>query len=292
MEAAFETFERLFNQHALAVITIVVAAYLGRKIVMKLVTRVVQQSVRAHHKYADSEEDEKREKTIIDIFSVTLRFAIWVVAGLMILEEVGVNTAPLLAGAGVLGVALGFGAQSVVKDALNGLLIIFENQYRVGDVVMVNNDLAGVVEKITLRETVMRDLDGMVHHIPNGFINTATNMTMEFANVNFDIGVSYDTDIAHAEKIVNQVGAELAADKEWRESIIEPPAFLRIEDFADSAIIIKILGKTTSDKRWAVAGELRKRIKIAFDENDIEIPFPQMVIHEQKKKQASSGSKK
>lgn len=284
MEAIYETIERLFNQHALAVIGIILFAYVGRKILLNLIVRVVRKSVRAHNKLADVEEDEKREKTIIDILRTALNIAIWILAGLMVLEEFGVNTAPLLAGAGIAGVALGFGAQSIVKDALNGLFIIFENQYRVGDVVMVNNETAGVVEKITLRETVLRDLDGMVHHVPNGFIETATNMTMEFANVNIDIGVSYSSDIKKVEDVINEVGIKMTQDKDWKDSIIEAPAFLRIDDFADSAITVKILGKTTADKRWAVAGEFRRRLKNAFDENNIEIPFPQMVIHGQDKK--------
>lgn len=274
-----EVIERLISEHALAVIAILVSAYLARKILLMFAKKIIKQTIRAHRKQTPAAE-LKREDTLIGIINTGLRVGIWAVAGLMVLQEVGVDITPLLAGAGVVGLALGFGAQSIVKDALSGLFIIFENQYRIGDVVMINNEFSGVVESITLRATSLRDLDGMVHHIPNGFINTATNMTMEYANVNIDIGVSYNSDLGEVEKVVNKTGATMASDDEWGDMIIEPPVFLRVDDFADSAITIKILGKTTADARWAVAGELRKRLKQAFDKHGIEIPFPQRVLHD------------
>ncbi len=286
METTVETIEQFFNQHAFAVALIVGAAYLSRKFAMVLVSRVVKRAVH-HDNIAFKIAEEKREKTLIDIISTALRIGIWIIAGMMLLEEFGVNIAPLLAGAGVIGVALGFGAQSIVKDGLTGLLIIFENQYRVGDVVQVNSEVVGMVEKITLRETVLRDLDGMVHHVPNGYIQVATNMTMEFSNVNIDIGVSYNADIDKVEKVINDVGETMAHDADWREAIIEAPAFLRVDSFADSSVVIKILGKTTADQRWAVAGEFRRRLKAAFDKNDVEIPFPQMVLHQPANKKKS-----
>jgi len=278
MEAAINTVEQLFNQHAFAVALIVIAAYIARKLALAVASRVIQRTV-GHDRTLTQAAEDKREKTLIDIIGTALRVGIWVIAGMMLLEEFGVNIAPLLAGAGVIGIALGFGAQSLVKDALTGLFIIFENQYRVGDVVQINSEVAGVVEKITLRETVLRDLDGMVHHIPNGYVQVATNMTMQFSNVNIDIGVSYSADIDHVEKVINDVGDAMAHDKKWRDAIIEAPAFLRVDSFADSAVVIKILGKTTADQRWAVAGEFRRRLKAAFDKNGVEIPFPQLVVH-------------
>lgn len=275
--------EQIISSHSAAVITILVVAYGVRKISMFFIGKIIRRSVRFHGN-ASPIAEERREKTLHDIIGTALRVFIWIFASLMILQELGVDITPLIAGAGIAGVALGFGAQSIVKDSLTGLFIIFENQYRVGDVVMVNSTTAGVVEKITLRATVLRDLDGMVHHVPNGTINLATNMTMEYANVNIDIGVSYSCDIEKVEKVINEVGEKMADDDEWRDSIITPPAFLRVDDFADSAIMVKILGKTTADMRWGVSGEFRKRLKIAFDKNEIEIPFPQVVVHEAQKK--------
>ena len=203
--------------------------------------------------------------------------------------ELGINIAPLLAGAGIAGVALGFGAQSMVRDFLSGIFVITENQYRVGDVIRINNEVSGKVEKVTLRQTVLRDLDGMLHHIPNGEVRIATNMTMEFANVNLDIPISYESDIELVEDIVNKIGIELAADPEWQDDIFEAPKFLRIHDFAASAMIIKITGKTAPMMHWAVTGELRKRLKIGFDKNNITIPYPQQVIHQAKKSQKTKN---
>ncbi|MCA1806856.1 MAG: mechanosensitive ion channel family protein, partial [Actinobacteria bacterium] len=278
MDVILKTIEQSFNQHAFAVLLIIGVAYIARKLALVVVTRLIRRTV-GHDKSLTQVAEDRREKTLIDSIGTALRIGIWIIAGMMLLEEFGVNIAPLLAGAGVIGVALGFGAQSIVKDALSGLLIIFENQYRIGDVVQINSEVAGVVEKITLRETVLRDLDGMVHHVPNGYVQVATNMTMEFSNVNIDIGVSYNADIDQIEKVINDVGDAMAHDKDWRDAIIEAPAFLRVDSFADSAIVVKILGKTTADQRWAVAGEFRRRLKAAFDKNDIEIPFPQLVVH-------------
>ena len=203
---------------------------------------------------------------------------------MLILSELGVDIGPLLAGAGIAGVALGFGAQSMVEDYLSGMFIILENQFRVGDVVRINNEdrISGVVEHITVRQTVLRDLDGMVHHIPNGEIKVATNMTMEYSSINLDVGVGYDTDIDKLEKLVNEVGIELLKDTDWKDKIIEAPKFERVDEFGDSAIIIKILGTTQPMEQWKVTGELRRRLKKAFDKNNIEIPFPQRTIHKAK----------
>jgi moderate conductance mechanosensitive channel len=284
-----EATETFIVNHTVAILLIVLAAYIAQKFIMTIVAKIIRRSIQFQHRGHHDVHEEKREKTLIDIIGTALKLGIWLMAGLMILQEVGVNIAPLLAGAGVAGIALGFGAQSLVQDAFRGLFIIFENQYRVGDVVQINGDLAGVVEKITLRATVLRDLDGYVHHVSNGNIQTATNMTMEFANVNIDIGVSYDSDLEEVEKVINQVGETMAEEEEWKHAIITPPAFLRLDEFDDSSLQIKILGKTTADMRWSVAGEYRRRLKEAFDKHDIEIPFPQMVIHD---KRAKKDSKK
>jgi moderate conductance mechanosensitive channel len=289
-----EPVQSFLESHTVAVLAILLMAYIAQILINRVTSRVISRTVR-NDPHLSSSDEQKREKTLKDIIHTTLNIVIWTGAFLLILSELGVNIAPLIAGAGVVGLAVGFGAQSLVKDAVNGLFIISENQYRVGDVVSINNDTAGVVEKITLRQTVLRDLDGMVHHIPNGYIEMATNMTMEYANVNIDIGVSYATDFELLEKVINDVGETMAQDDEWKDKIIEAPKFLRVDSFGDSAIMIKILGKTTSELRWGVAGELRKRLKIAFDKHGIEIPFNQVVVHqapEPKTKSSDSKPKK
>jgi len=169
----------------------------------------------------------------------------------------------------------------VVRDFLSGLFLILENQYRVGDVVCIN-DTCGSVENISLRMTVLRDLDGMVHNIPNGQINKASNLSKEFARVNLSLGIDYRSNLEKVIKVVNQVGRQLSEDSQWKDKIIKAPQFLRVDDFADSAIIIKILGETKPLQQWDVTGELRKRLKIAFDSEDIEIPFNQIVVHQAK----------
>jgi len=156
-----------------------------------------------------------------------------------------------------------------------------ENQYRIGDVVCFNKT-CGLVEDISLRMTTLRDLDGTVHHVPHGEIKTVSNLSKTFARVNLDIGVSYSSNLEHVISVVNKVGQELTEDATWKDQITKSPQFLRVDDFADSAIIIKILGETKPLKQWGVTGELRKRIKIAFDKEGIEIPFPQRVIRQAK----------
>lgn len=270
------------DEHLLPIIVILLAAFLVRKFAMLGISKIVRRTIHRHN-FKSVRAEKQREETVIGIIGAAVRVGVWLIAGLLLLGQIGLDIGPLLAGAGVIGVALGFGAQSLVKDFLAGIFIILENQYRVDDVVQINHSLAGVVEDISLRKTVLRDLDGRVHHIPNGNIETATNMTMEYANVNLDIGVSYSSDLEKVEKVINETGQALAADPEWADRIIEAPRFLRVDNFADSAIIIKILGKTQPIKQWEVTGELRKRLKIAFDNAGIEIPFPQRVIHRSQK---------
>jgi small-conductance mechanosensitive channel len=221
---------------------------------------------------------EKRTDTVIGVLNGAGRIMIFVVVILMILSEVGVPIGPMLAGLGVVGVAVGFGAQYLIRDLIAGIFIIWENQYRVGDVARVA-DVAGLVEEITLRKTVLRDLDGIVHHVPNGEIRVASNFTRHYSRVNLNISVAYGTDIDHAMGVINRVGQELASDANWRERIISPPQALRIDNFGDSGIEIKILGDVKPIEQWAVMGELRLRLKRAFDAEGIEIPWPHTKVY-------------
>jgi len=183
-----------------------------------------------------------------------------------------------VAGLGIAGFALGFGAQYLIRDLIAGIFIILENQYRVGDVVRVA-DIGGLVEEITLRKTVLRDLDGIVHHVPNGEIRAASNFTRRFARVNLNVSVAYDTDLDHAISVINRIGQELAEDEKWRKVIKSPPQVLRVDNLGDSGIDIKILGDVKPMEQWAVMGELRLRIKKAFDAEGIEIPWPHTKVY-------------
>ena len=271
-----------FFAHGIKIIGIVVASYLIVKFGKIFIEKAVRKAVVSDH-FLTKEAERKREDTLIRIFNAALKVVVWLVAILTILPEVGINVGPLLAGAGIAGVAIGFGAQYMVRDFIAGLFIILENQYRIGDVVCFDGT-CGLVEDIDLRKTVLRDLDGIVHNIPNGEIKKASNLSKDFARVNLNVGVSYDSDLEKVIEVVNRVGKELAEDPNWKEFIIKPPQFLRVEDFADSAIIIKILGETQPLKQWDVTGELRKRIKIAFDKEGIEIPFQQIVVWKKENK--------
>jgi len=229
--------------------------------------------------FLDPEAEQKREETLIRIFSGATGILVWVIALLMALQELGFEIGPLLGAAGIAGLALGFGGQYLIRDLIGGIFIIIENQYRIGDVVCFDQT-CGLVEDITLRLTTLRDLDGTVHHVPHGEVKTVSNLSKTFARVNLNLGVAYSSNLEQVIEVVNRVGNDLAQDPAWRELIITPPQFLHVKDFADSAIMIKILGETKPLKQWDVAGELRKRLKIAFDQAGIEIPFPQRVIHQ------------
>jgi small-conductance mechanosensitive channel len=221
---------------------------------------------------------EKRTKTLSSIFTTTGLLVIIASAAFMILAELGINIAPYLAAAGILGVALGFGAQTLVKDLIGGIFIIVEDQYNVGDVVQISG-ISGIVQEINLRRTVLRDLDGIVHFVPNGESGIASNYTREWSRVNLNISVAYDTDLDHAITVINRVCAEMAAEPYWKEIILKTPEVLRIDNLGDSGIDIKILGDTKPIRQWEIKGEMRKRIKKAFDEEGIEIPWPHTKVY-------------
>ncbi|MEL1242033.1 mechanosensitive ion channel family protein [Flavobacterium flavipallidum] len=259
------------------IIFIISIAFFLNKILIRFIEKAVRIAVRPD-KYSSKEAEEKRENTLIQIFATSSKIAILCISSLMVLEEFGIEIGPILAAAGIVGLAFGFGGQYLIRDIISGLFIILENQYRVGDI--VNLDLAsGKVEQISLRKTTLRDIDGTVHHIPHGEVKRVSNLSNEFSRININVGVSYNSDIEHVISTINKIGNDLANDPQWKEFIIQPPQFLRIDEFADSSIVLKILGESLPDKKWDLTGELRKRIKITFDKEGIEIPFPQLVVH-------------
>ncbi|HEX8939692.1 MAG TPA: mechanosensitive ion channel family protein [Candidatus Limnocylindrales bacterium] len=222
-------------------------------------------------------ELKKRMDTLESLGTNVLQFFIVVIAGLMILNELQYNVGPAIAGLGIVGIAVGFGAQSLVKDYLAGALILVENQYAKGDVVRIAG-VAGAVEDFSLRRTTLRDLDGTVHTVPNGQIGVASNLTRVWARINQDVQVAYGTDIERATEVVDRVGRELASDPDWKRRILEAPRVERVEALGEFGITLKILGSVRASEQWAAAGELRKRLLAAFHEAGIEIPRPQRVI--------------
>ena len=212
------------------------------------------------------------------IFVWASALVISVIVLFMILTELGVDITPLLASAGIAGIAIGFGAQSLVKDFVNGMFILLEDQYNVGDVVDVAG-IVGQVEEVNLRRTVLRDLEGILHTVPNGEIKTSSNRTRDWARVKLDMPVAYGEDLDNVFAVINKVGKELAEDEYFKTLIKTPPQALRVQDFGDSGIEIRILGDVRPQKQWEVTGELRKRLKRAFDEEGIEIPWPHVKLY-------------
>ncbi len=223
-------------------------------------------------------EAQKRADTLNSILNLIIRITIILVGGIMLLSELGIEIGPILAAAGVVGLAVGFGAQNLVQDIISGFFILLEDQIRVGDVVQIAGK-GGLVEKITLRAVILRDLSGNVHYVRNGMIDVVTNMTKEFSMYVFNIGVAYRENTDEVVKVIKLVDEDLRSDPDFSPNILDPIEILGVDQFADSAVIIKARYKTVSLKQWMVAREFNRRLKMAFDERDIEIPFPHMTIY-------------
>ncbi len=223
-------------------------------------------------------EREKRAATLGKVLRNLLRIVVWSIALLMILKELKIDIGPLLAGVGIVGLAVGFGAQSLVKDIVAGMFILVENQYDVGDVIKVAG-ASGKVEKVTLRSTRLRDAEGKVHIIPNGSMDVVTNMTKRYSRFVLDIGVAYKEDVDEVMALLKEIGAELQADPEFGGKILEPLQVLGVQDLADSAVVIRSLFTTKPMEQWGIGREFRRRIKNTFDAKGIEIPFPHQTIY-------------
>ena len=246
-----------------------------RRLVPVVLKHVIRQKERG--KRAE-EELEQRIRTLSRVFVGTVAVLIIVAAVFMILAEIGINITPYLAGLGIAGVAFGFGAQNLVRDIIGGLFVIIEDQYDIGDVVRTGG-ITGIVEAINLRRTILRDLDGIVHTIPNGESGVASNYTKDWSRVNLNVSVAYGTDLEYAISVINRVCAEMAEEPYWKELILKTPEVLRVDNLGDSGIDIKILGDTKPIRQWETMGELRKRMKKAFDEEGIEIPWPHTKVY-------------
>lgn len=266
-----------FLSSGIKIFFIAVVAIILNKIVSKLIDKTIRLAVVSSH-YDSKDAELKRENTLIQIFTITFRTLLTIIASLMILKEFGIDIAPMIAAAGIAGLALGFGGQYLIRDIITGLFIVLENQYRIGDVVNFDG-LGGAVEEITLRKTTLRDMNGTVHHIPHGEIKRVSNLSKDFARVNMNIGVAYDSDIEQVIAVINETGMTMAEDEKWKNDFIKPIQFIRVDDFADSAIIVKVLGETKVLRQWEVAGEFRKRLKVAFDKAGVVIPIPQTDVY-------------
>ncbi len=225
-------------------------------------------------------EDEVRRKDLLTLLHVgraTGRVLVLFLAGLIVLRAFGVDITPLLASAGILGLALGLGGQTLVQDLIGGLFILLENQFDVGDVIEVNG-IAGAVERMTLRATYLRDLQGRLHLIPNGEIRTVTNMTREWSRAVVEVGVGYEADLDRTAQVLEEVCRGLYEDPEWQEKLLEAPQVVGVIALADSAVVFRIMAKTRPGQHWGVTRELLRRVKLALDEAGIPIPYPRREI--------------
>lgn len=272
MEIHWDPVEEWLVIHGTRIALILVLGTVAWFGLQRIIRPMVHRSVASNAKDESAHGIEKRTDTLVKVFIGAGKAATVIIILIMVLEELGVPIGPMLAGLGVVGLAVGFGAQYLIRDLIAGSFIIMENQYRVGDWGQLN-DTFGMVEEVNLRKTVLRDLDGIVHHIPNGTINIASNATRHFARVNLNVRVAYNTDLDHAISVINRVGQELAADEAWKSRVLTPPQVRRVNEFGDNGIEIKIVGDVDAGEQWGVAGELRLRLKRAFDAERIEMPW-------------------
>lgn len=269
----------LLIKTGLRVILILLFSWLAIKLLHKLIHRLeVHLTQKSREQGEPPSESEKRIETIVRLVKQATLLALCVTVGLVLLKEVGVEIGPIIASAGIVGLAVGFGAQNLVRDFISGFFIILENQIRVGDVAIVNGT-GGLVEAINFRTVVLRDLGGVVHIFPNGAINTLSNMTNEWSAYIFDLGVAYKEKTDRVVEIITRVAQGMQDDEEYGALILEPPEIFGVDQFADSAVVIKGRIKTKPIRQWQVGREFLRRIKLAFDEHHIEIPFPHRTIY-------------
>ncbi|RPH81785.1 MAG: mechanosensitive ion channel family protein [Nitrospiraceae bacterium] len=270
-------FDRSFDWISTSGLRIVLIV-IGTLVLLALLKRVVAKLRSMYEGTLPSPAQIKRAHTLTYIVRDVARIVIFFVGVMMILSEVGIDLKPLLAAAGLGGLAIGFGAQSLVKDFISGFFILLENSVRVGDVVEVAG-VSGVVEEIELRTIKLRDLSGNVHVVPNGVIDKVKNMTKDYSYYVFDLGVAYREDVDEVMEVLKGIAAELQADPAFGTDILAPLEMLGVDQFADSAVIIKCRIKTEPIKQWRIGREMNRRIKKTFDAKGIEVPFPHQTIY-------------
>jgi len=260
----------------LLIVVLIISLKIVKMLIHKMHRIVVQRA--GKHDPDNIAETEKRINTLMGILHGLGKIILWSVFLMILLKKLGIDIGPILAGAGILGLAVGFGAQELVRDFISGFFILLENQIRAGDVAIINGT-GGLVEKIELRTTSLRDFSGTVHVFQNGKINSLSNMTKEWSAIVFDMGVAYKEDVDHVMKVMKEVGDEMKSSEEYGPNILEPIEIFGVDQFADSAVVIKARLKTKPIQQWTIGREYRRRLKIAFDREGIEIPFPHTTLY-------------
>jgi small-conductance mechanosensitive channel len=270
--------------NGLVVLVVVVGGFLVLRLGRGFIRRTLERSLTRAASQAGlppglaEVEAAKRAATLEGLLYSVLRLAVFATVGLVLLAVF--DLLPVIAALGLVGAAIAFAGQDIIRDYLNGVLIVMENQFGAGDVVRIGGagGVSGTVELVGLRRTELRDLDGVVHIVPNGEIRIASNLTRIHAGINLDVAVGYGTDVDHVMAVIDAIGVEMAADEAWAERILETPAALRVNELADSGVVIKVVGRVRAGDQWAATGELRRRILGAFAREGIEIPFPHRVV--------------
>jgi len=269
-----------FLEHGIRIFAILLVGWFVYKILGVIMPIFVRRYVTAKgKKHRTLGYIKQRSNSLGGVVTQALGIFIVIVALFMILSELGLDITPLLAGAGVAGIAIGFAAQNSIRDLIGGFVIMMEDHYNVGDVVKVA-DITGNVEELGLRRTVLRDLKGIMHVIPNGEIRVSSNYTRSISRAFFEVGVAYKEDLDRVMELVRKTWEEMAKDPDWKGQIIsKTPWLLRVEEFGDSGITIRAVGDTRPMAQWAVLGELRRRIKRVFDDEGVEIPWPHIKLY-------------
>ncbi|MED5283478.1 MAG: mechanosensitive ion channel family protein [Chloroflexota bacterium] len=276
-EKSLDVFSWVFSE-GLVILIMILTIWGIVRLIDRIFPKLVTTFVMSRSEYGEHEESEKRATTLSRVFTGGAQIIVILAGIFMILSKLSIPVGPVLAGFGVVGIAVGFGAQHLVRDLISGIFIIAENQYRTGDVVTISGT-SGLVEDINLRRTILRDLEGTVHVVPNGEISVSANRTKNYSRVVLDVGVAYKENLERVIIILNQIGNELSADPVFGLNIIKAPQVLRIQSFDDSCITIRMLGDCKPMKQWNLRSELIRRIKARFDIEGIEIPFPHQTIY-------------
>jgi small-conductance mechanosensitive channel len=276
------TIVEVLRTNGLRILVIAVVAFIALRVTTFLVHGIVKalldrEATEGTAQELSAIEVQKRMDTLDELGGRVIRFFVIVIAGIMILGALDLDVGPAIAGLGIVGIAVGFGAQSLVKDYLNGALILAENQYSKGDVVTIAG-VSGVVEDFSLRRTTLRDLDGTVHSVPNSAVIVASNRTRTWARINQNVTVAFGTDVDKVIQVVDDLGMAMAADPVWKRRILEPPRVDRVESIDEHGITLKILGTVRASEQWAAGSEFRRLLLETFAKNGIQLPGPQQVF--------------
>jgi len=276
------------NQHGITVITILIVSIVIYYIGKRLLNRIVRQIIKgARHQEWHKKDIEKRQKTLVHLFATIWRLLVIFAVGYALLREVFPDAstvlAPLFASAGIIGIALGFGAQALIKDFISGIFIISENQYRIGDIIDIEG-FSGTVERIGARSTVLRDVDGNVHYFPNGMVQHVINKTMGYSMARFSVTLHPSSDIEKISDTIDEIGIALFKEEKWKHKILEAPAFVSIGEFNGNAVELIIAGKTQPSDQWAVIAEMRRRLLERFELDGVKLAVQPTMFGQKAKK--------